>query len=245
VVRDVLQNHLLELVALVAADLPPPGSTDPVDRVALLKQVADASSSNVKLGQYVGYAAHVSADSQGKKTSTNTATAATVQLDIDSDRWRGVPFFLSAGKALDERAAYVRVQFKPSLLNSDPGAPCEVIFHLQGGSLGTATVVCSALPAPAFPEGWSHAYGENGGTVGTPVEKAPNPYNVLLRGVVEGRRDLFCGTGELYELWRVWTPMLADVEASGLVPEMLEVGKPWSTAAEMMARTLGRDDGEL
>jgi len=234
IVRDVLQNHLLELVALAMAELPPPGSAEPIDRLALLKHLKDASSAQLKLGQYEGYAAHVLADSKGKKASTNTATAATVRLEVDTSRWKGMPIFLSAGKALDERAAYVRVRFKPGHFEGGGSEPCDVLFHLQGGALGTATKVCSHLPVPKFPEGWERSYHEGGGSTGTPIEKAANPYNVLLRGVVDGRRDLFCGTDELYELWRVWTPMLAQVEDTGVKPQILPVGQPWKEAEEMM-----------
>ena len=241
VIRDVLQNHLLELVAFIAADLPESSSpAAPIDRLSLLKQVQEAKVKDTILGQYEGYAAHVLEDSGGKTNSTSVPTAATVRLFIDNDRWRDVPFTLSAGKGLDERAAYVRVRFRQEqgkYARDDADGPCDVLMHLQGGTLGTATVVCKHLPAPKAEPGWDVEYGLNGGTIFKPERKAPNPYFVLISGAIDGRRDLFCGTEELHELWRVWTPLLAAIDEGAIAPVVLSVGQKWSAAEKMMDTT--------
>jgi len=129
---------------------------------------------------------------------------------MKSSRWAGVPITMAHGKALDERVAFVRIKFKESSL---PG--CEVLFHIQGGDLGEFTHSCDALPRPVLPNGWSFVQRDGAvvTTMAKPTEKAPGPYYVLLAAAFEGDKSLFCGTEELMELWRVWTPVLKQIDA--------------------------------
>eukprot|EP00937_MAST-01D_sp_MAST-1D-sp2_P004070 g4070.t1 len=222
VIRDVLQNHLSEILAFVAGELPAGGGDGPVDRAGLLAQVLPAAASGVRVGAYEGYAQHVADDAGDGEAEGSPArlepTAAIAQLFVDSERWRGVPFTLSAGKGLDERVAAVRIRFKSGARGARVRDGCEVVMQLQGGAegykQGAFIDVCADLPAPRFPAGWRHSYKEEGGTVAIPESKAPNPYFVLVSGAIQGRRDLFVGTAELLELWRVWTPVLQQLEQS-------------------------------
>lgn len=144
VVRDVLQNHLTEMLALLTLDLP--ADHDPSDRelldakVALLRSVTKPTSRDAILGQYAAYDAHVREDrarwaKDGEiddAPNTRMPTYANVRLEIDNDRWRGVPFYLIAGKELDERRAYLRVVMKSDAPGIQ-GKQRQLLFNVQGG----------------------------------------------------------------------------------------------------------------
>ncbi|XP_064499763.1 glucose-6-phosphate 1-dehydrogenase, partial [Pseudopipra pipra] len=120
IIRDVMQNHLLQLLCLVAMEKP--ASTDPDDvrdeKVKVLKSISPVELPDVVLGQYVG-------DPEGPPEArkgyledptvppgSNTPTFAAAVLRVANERWDGVPFVLRCGKALNERKAEVRLQFR-------------------------------------------------------------------------------------------------------------------------------------
>uniref|UniRef100_A0A8C4Z7F6 Glucose-6-phosphate 1-dehydrogenase n=1 Tax=Gadus morhua TaxID=8049 RepID=A0A8C4Z7F6_GADMO len=116
---DVMQNHLLQMLSLVAMEKPASTSSDDVrdEKVKVLKCVAPVAMSDVVLGQYVG-----DPEGQGPASwlplttplcpqGSCTPTFATAVLYVRNERWDGVPFILRCGKALNERKAEVRLQF--------------------------------------------------------------------------------------------------------------------------------------
>lgn len=119
IIRDILQNHLLQVLTLMAMEPPttfvgPNASKGVRDaKVNVLNAIEPIRLEDVVLGQYEGYAD----DPTIENKETNTPTFATIRLFINTPRWHGVPFILKAGKALNERKAEMRVQFKDA-----PGA---------------------------------------------------------------------------------------------------------------------------
>jgi len=110
VVRDVIQNHLLQVFALLAMERPVSLAASDVrdEKNKVLRCVAPvAYPRDVVLGQYDGYA-----DEPGVRAGSRTPTFAACVLRVRNDRWAGVPFILKAGKSLDERKTEVRIQFK-------------------------------------------------------------------------------------------------------------------------------------
>src|SRR5690606_20232933 len=97
VFRDMLQNHLLQLLTLIAME--PPASFDPDlmrnEKVKLLKSVRPIEIFDTIAGQYEGYR-----DTEGVASHSHTPTYAAMKLRIDNWRWQGVPFYLRSGKAL-------------------------------------------------------------------------------------------------------------------------------------------------
>uniref|UniRef100_A0A8B9QE71 Glucose-6-phosphate 1-dehydrogenase n=1 Tax=Apteryx owenii TaxID=8824 RepID=A0A8B9QE71_APTOW len=120
IIRDVMQNHLLQMLCLVAMEKP--ASTDPDDvrdeKVKVLKSIAEVQLEDVVLGQYVG---NPQGEGEARKgylddatvpAGSTTATFAAAVLRVANERWDGVPFVLRCGKALNERKAEVRLQFR-------------------------------------------------------------------------------------------------------------------------------------
>ncbi|KFO55897.1 Glucose-6-phosphate 1-dehydrogenase, partial [Corvus brachyrhynchos] len=120
IIRDVMQNHLLQLLCLVAMEKP--ASTDPDDvrdeKVKVLKCISPVELQDVVLGQYVGNpegppeAQKGYLDDPTVPPGSTTPTFATAVLRVANERWDGVPFVLRCGKALNERKAEVRLQFR-------------------------------------------------------------------------------------------------------------------------------------
>ncbi len=107
--RDVVQNHLMQLLGLLAAEPPstPGGEGQRDKRVEVFRAIPPADPKHYVRGQYDGYR-----DVPGVKSGSQTETFVALKLEIDNWRWSGVPFFIRAGKSLAVRATEMRVIFK-------------------------------------------------------------------------------------------------------------------------------------
>lgn len=167
------------------------------------------------MGQYAGYHQHVAAERKVQEPHlvfTIVPTAAAVTLGSAHPRWEGVQFVLKAGKALDERTSYAKATLRaaPQAAASSGGGrrPCELLFNIQGGPLGTGIAwdveACAGLLDPGrvhVPLGWVRSdeparEGTEGLFVLRPAagEAAPNAYDVVVEEVMEGDRSMFLGT---------------------------------------------------
>ena len=123
IVRDVLQNHLLQLLTLVAMERPAGDTVDAVRnaKICVLETMDVIQQENVLLGQYNGYGMHVN------HVESTTPTYAMVACRVRTPRWNHVPFVMEAGKALNENVCEVRMQF-----HSSKNAPVnELVLRLQ------------------------------------------------------------------------------------------------------------------
>jgi len=205
-IRDVVQNHLLQVVACLAMEEPDSGSPDALRdaKGRLLKAIEPLRAADVVRGQFEGYRRepHVA------PTST-VETYAAVRLAIDSWRWAGVPFYIRTGKCLPVTCTEVLVQFKPpprSVFGEDlSGARSSnyVRFRL-GPDVGIAMGVRSKSPGEAF--------------AGGPVElvatqeaaEEMTPYERLLGDAMAGDATLFARQDSVEAQWRVVDPILGD-----------------------------------
>ncbi|RYY32449.1 hypothetical protein EON62_05345, partial [archaeon] len=117
IIRDVMQNHLVQVLSLVAMEVPVSLSADDVhdEKVKVLRCTAPISLDDVVVGQYGANAAGSKPgylDDPSVPKDSLTPTFATAVLHINNPRWRGVPFILKCGKALNDRKAEIRIQFK-------------------------------------------------------------------------------------------------------------------------------------
>ena len=206
-IRDVVQNHLLQVVTLVAME--PPVGVDAEalrdERVKVLKAMEPLDSSDVVRGQYRGYR-----QEQGVAPDSDVETFAAVRLEIESWRWAGVPFYLRAGKSLAASATEVVVEFKqpPRLLFGARGAPRPHPNHMRF-CLGPTEAVSFTLDVKALgdqlvsrPTDFSttpDAFGSG---------RAADPYERLLDDALEGDARRFAREDSVAEAWRVVEPVL-------------------------------------
>ena len=160
VIRDVMQNHLTELLALVAMDLP--GSRATINqilanKVAVLRSVNRLDESSVLIGQYHEYPAEAQIERKDTNYDTLTPTFAAGVLVVNTPRWRDVPFVVMSGKKLDEKASYVRVVFKPnnnvcieanSTVCADSGEPKQLVFYIASGDVNKPVMIFASNSLP-------------------------------------------------------------------------------------------------
>ena len=204
-IRDVLQNHLLQVVATVAMEAPRSGHPDALrsEKARLLEAIEPLDPTNVVRGQFTGYKNEpgVAADSQ-------VETYAAVRLHIDSARWAGVPFFIRTGKSLAVTATEVWVEFK---------APPRSVFgeRAQGRSVPSNHLRFRLGPDVAIGLGVrSKIPGE--AMVGQGVELLTargsgdelDAYARLLHDAMKGDGTLFASEDSVEAAWRVVEPIL-------------------------------------
>ncbi|XP_046560057.1 GDH/6PGL endoplasmic bifunctional protein-like [Haliotis rubra] len=222
VMRDVFQNHLTELLTILAMEIPQNSSSSvdiKVNKLRLLKQIEPAKMSATLLGQFSDYLKDAEKEQADLEKSKFTPTFAAVMLKVHSPRWDGVPFILAGGKKLDERSGYVRVVFKRNTVcvnNCRDKNLQQLIFYIGHGQLKTpAILVSKSIGQPVWPQGVSdqssvtvpsELFGQKSEDlfIGIP-HKDPAAYTVLIEDLYLGIKDNFIGTNHLLSLWDIWT----------------------------------------
>jgi glucose-6-phosphate 1-dehydrogenase len=202
--RDVVQNHLLQMLALVTMEPPSgPGADDLRDKKAeLLKAVRAADPKQCVRGQYEGYT-----DIPGVAKGSSTETFVALRLDIDNWRWAGVPIFLRAGKELPERLTEIRL-----LLRHTPALP----FLPSATRIEQNQIVLRIDPDPGLrlqlagrdDQTWRplHLDDRFAQDLGEPAE----PYERLLHTALTGDHQLFAREDGVEETWRIVQPLLDE-----------------------------------
>ncbi|MEE6485105.1 hypothetical protein FKM82_014176 [Ascaphus truei] len=236
VIRDVIQNHLTEILTYVAMEVPLNLSNSEVLRgkLELLGSLRNLEQSSTVIGQYLDYLPQVREElEKGTHFFSNTPTFAGVLAHIDNVRWEGVPFILTSGKALDERTGYVRVVFKDDAFcmqkeanRTSVRSPCkpkQIIFHIGHGDLGfPAILVSRGLFKPNLPtRQWQETselpslqlFGQplSDYYVYRPVQEK-DAYSLLISNIYFGRKNWFITTKSLLASWNFWTPLLESLD---------------------------------
>ncbi|XP_053281550.1 glucose-6-phosphate 1-dehydrogenase isoform X1 [Pleuronectes platessa] len=246
IIRDVMQNHLLQILCLVAMEKPASTSSDDVrdEKVKVLKCISPVSMSDVVLGQYVG-------DPEGEgdaklgylddptvpKGSTQ-ATFATVVLYVHNERWDGVPFILRCGKALNERKAEVRLQFTdvPGDIFGNQCHRNELVVRVQPNEAVYAKMM-SKKPGVYF----SPEETELDLTYKSRYKdvKLPDAYERLILDVFCGSQMHFVRSDELREAWRIFTPLLHHIDKEKPKPIPYKYGSRGPAEADDLAKRVG------
>jgi glucose-6-phosphate 1-dehydrogenase len=203
--RDVVANHLLQLLS--AAAMEPPTGRDPDTlkdaKSMLFRAVADADPAHYVRGQYQGYR-----EIDGVAPDSTTETYAALRLDIDSWRWAGVPFFIRTGKRLAVRQTELRLVFRhpPRVHFVDPNhrrpEPDQIVFRIDPGT-GIRMVLDAHRADKSGPNEVTLdvEFAEEGG-------EGDTPYEVLLRAALVGDSTHFTRQDNVEEMWRIVQPLL-------------------------------------
>ena len=207
--RDVVQNHLLQVLALVAME--PPRDTGPDAlwdaKIEVFRSIADADPADCVRGQYQGYD-----QVPGVATGSDTETYVSLRLEVRNDRWAGVPFFLRAGKELATRTTDVRLIFKqappqPFLQLPDEAGPNQLVLRIDPDPGMRLTMLSKAADGTGSREvHLDLAFAQELG-------KPPTPYERLLHDALTGDRSLFTREDAVEETWRILQPLLRQPPA--------------------------------
>ncbi len=202
--RDVVVNHLMQVVAAVAME--PPAGGDPKTlkdaMVGVFRAIPAAEPAHYVRGQYEGYL-----DVDGVAADSTTETFAALRLHIENWRWSGVPFFIRAGKELPVTQTEVRILFKhPPQLGftafHERTDPNQVIIRLDPAT--GVRIVLDARHADtmgAAPITFDVRFADFGG-------QPPTPYEVLLLAAMAGQDGRFTRQDQVEEEWRIMQPLL-------------------------------------
>ncbi|XP_055999939.1 glucose-6-phosphate 1-dehydrogenase-like isoform X1 [Ostrea edulis] len=220
IIRDVMQNHLLQILTLVAMEKPPSTAAEDIrnEKVKVLKSISPVELDNVVLGQYIGDPAGEGDQKIGylddptvPKGST-TPTFVTAVLKVMNERWDGVPFILRCGKALNERKAEVRIQFKDvpgDIFPSGEVKRNELVIRVQPDE---AVYLKMMTKSPGMTFGCEETELDLSYNNRYKDMKLPDAYERLILDVFTGSQIHFVRSDELYEAWRIFTPLLHRIE---------------------------------
>jgi glucose-6-phosphate 1-dehydrogenase len=201
--RDVVQNHLLQVLGLIASEPPSVADADGIrdKRVEVFRAIPPADPRHYVRGQYDGYLSV-----PGVSPGSQTETFAALRLEIDNWRWSGVPFFIRAGKELPERVTEVRIIFKPPpRLVFAPRTPPPDEFIVRIDPIpGADLVVQVKAPGPEPSLRTIDLSLIFSGELGDP----PEPYERLFGDVLRGEASLFVREDSEEETWRIVQPLL-------------------------------------
>jgi glucose-6-phosphate 1-dehydrogenase len=202
-VRDVVVNHLMQVVAATAME--PPAGGDPATlkdaMYAVFRSMADADPAHYVRGQYEGYRAI-----DGVAADSTTETYAALRLDIENWRWSGVPFFIRTGKDMPITQTEVRLIFKRSprlgFGLGGPPEPDQLVIKLDP-TTGVQMLLQAQRSGARKPEQihLDMEFAEEGG-------EGPTPYEVLLHAAMVGDAARFTRQDSIEEAWRVLQPLL-------------------------------------
>jgi len=201
-VRDVFQNHLLQILALLTMDAPDSKDGHAIDaaKVALLQAVRPLRAADVVLGQYRGYKAET-----GVAPDSRVETYVAARLAIENERWAGVPFFIRAGKSLTATVQEVQVTFKtpPEVVFdvASDGHPNELCFRLSP-DVGISLTTRVKTPGEAMVGQDAHL------ALQRSRRDDMAPYERLLGDALRGERSLFGSEAGVEAAWRIVEPIL-------------------------------------
>ena len=202
-IRDVVQNHLLQVMALLAMDAP--AGRDPealrAESLRLLRAVRPVAPAQVARGQFRGYR-----DEAGVAAGSQVETFAALRLHVDTWRWAGVPFYIRAGKRLPVTATEVMVRLEPAPLAvfDEPGEPGNHFRFRLAPEVLIAAGTRVKQPGEAM-------RGENVELVARDLgAHGELPYERLLGDAIRGDASLFTRDDSVEAAWRVVEPILAD-----------------------------------
>ncbi|KAI9243869.1 glucose-6-phosphate dehydrogenase [Sporodiniella umbellata] len=214
IIRDVIQNHLLQVLTLIAMERPISTDAEAIrdEKVKVLKCIQPVSIKNTLLGQYVGAEGKPGylEDETLKNKDSLTPTFASTVLYVNNERWDGVPFILKAGKALNEAKVEVRLQ-----------------FHRVAGSLFSSAarneLVIRIQPKEAVYMKFNNKQpGLSYETIQTDLDLTyherytdlaiPDAYESLILDVLRNDHSNFVRDDELTAAWKIFTPLLHKID---------------------------------
>ncbi|PKA56919.1 Glucose-6-phosphate 1-dehydrogenase, chloroplastic [Apostasia shenzhenica] len=256
VIRDIMQNHLLQILALFSMETPVSLDAEDIrnEKVKVLRSMRPLQLENIVVGQYkshtkggVAYPAYVDDKTVAKGSLTPTFAAAA--LFIDNARWDGVPFLMKAGKALHTRGTEIRVQFRHvpgNLYKRNFGTDLdrstnELVIRVQPDE-AIYLKINNKIPGLGMRLDRSNLHLHYAARYSKEI---PDAYERLLLDAIEGERRLFIRSDELDAAWVLFTPLLRELEDKKIAPELYPYGSRGPVGAHYLAAKYNVRWGDL
>jgi glucose-6-phosphate 1-dehydrogenase len=203
--RDVVVNHLMQILALAAMEPPSSGDAEHVKdaKAALFRAIPPADPKFYVRGQYNGYR-----DIEGVRANSATETYCAMRLQINNWRWHGVPFYIRAGKRMPVKQTELRLIFRDpppmAFLPQDTRPPTtnQIVVKIDPAT-GLRMTLDAKRADASVPEdvNLDVEFAEAGG-------EGPTPYEVLLQDAIRGDSTHFTRQDSVEETWRIIQPLL-------------------------------------
>lgn len=244
--RDMVQNHLMQLLCLIAMEPPARFEPDSVrdEKLKVIRALDPVDYHHIVRGQYgadasqPGYRVHV----EDERSTTESFVA--LKCHISNWRWAGTPFYLRTGKKLKARASEIAVVFKDaphSIFGPDAGTHRNVLAIRLQPNEGMTLDVTIKEPGPggmrlkdvALDMSFAEALGAD-------AEDVPDAYERLIMDVIRGNQTLFMRGDEVEAAWNWTDPIIAGWNRRGEVPKPYEPGSSGPEDALMLMHRDGR-----
>ncbi|XP_071712999.1 glucose-6-phosphate 1-dehydrogenase 6, cytoplasmic-like [Rutidosis leptorrhynchoides] len=236
IIRDILQNHLLQVLCLVAMEKPVSLKPEHIrdEKVKVLQSILPIKDEEVVIGQYEGYR-----DDPTVPNDSNTPTFATMVLRIHNERWEGVPFILKAGKSMNSKKAEIRVQFKDvpgDIFKCKSKGRNEFVIRLQPSEAiyMKLTVKEPGLEMKTTQSELDLSYRQRYQDV-----IIPEAYERLILDTIRGDQQHFVRRDELKVAWEIFTPLLHKIDNSEVKSLPYKPGSRGPEEADKLAEKVG------
>ncbi len=235
VLRDMFQNHLLQLLMVTAMEAPVRYAADPVrdEKVKVLQAIRQLKPHDVHeetlRGQYRGYR-----QEEGVAPESQTATFAAIKLSVDNWRWQGVPFYLRSGKAMSCRTTQIVIQFR---------SPPHMVFNSESRLCQANRLVIQIQPGEGIQLHFQTKVPDEGMKLRlTDLDfdyrrefncALPEAYERLLLDVFQGDASLFARSDEVEAAWSIMDPILAAWNTDAAPPLHVYEAGGWGPEESM------------
>jgi len=250
IIRDVMQNHLIQVLALLTMQQPESLSSDAIrsSKAKVLKSVKPLKTEDLVIGQYgKGKDEPAYVEDPTVEKGTVTPTFAIAVLELDTEQWKGTKFVLKCGKGLDERKAEVRIQFAQAansnnnkqLFSENNSFVNELVLQIQPKeSIGMNVVIKRpGLHTDSIQTKLTLSYKDDlEGGMGSGL---PDAYEKLILDVVKGDHGLFVRSDELIAAWEIFDKVLNELEDKKVKPVQYDFGSSGPKEADELLKRAG------
>ena len=244
--RDMVQNHLMQLLCLIAME--PPAHFDPDmvrdEKLKVIRALQPVAPADIVRGQYAADDDAPSYRTEAEAPDSRTESFVAMKIDIANWRWNGTPFYLRTGKRMKARVSEIVVRFKEpphSIFDEDAGNNAnEMTIRLQPDE-GMDLRVTIKEPGPGgmrlteVPLDMTFA-----DALGPEADDAPDAYERLIMDVIRGNQTLFMRGDEVEAAWAWTDPLIAAWDERDQEPETYEPGSAGPEEAMMLLHRDGR-----
>lgn len=244
--RDMIQNHLMQLFCLIAME--PPSRFDPDavrdEKLKVIRALEPVDRQDIVRGQYRAQDQEPSYQDEAGDPDSHTECFVAMKCHISNWRWSGTPFYLRTGKKLNARASEIAVVFKDaphSIFGQDVGQHCNTLAIRLQPDEGITLKVTIKEPGPGgmrlmdVPLDMTFAE-----ALGDSIQEAPDAYERLIMDVMRGNQTLFMRGDEVEAAWAWTDPIIAAWKKRGDTPKPYDVGSSGPEDAQMLMHRDGR-----
>jgi len=244
--RDMVQNHMMQLLCLIALEPPARFAPDAVrdEKLKVIRALDPVAPAQVVRGQYDGCGPRPGYRNQVGQRDTTTESFVALKAHISNWRWAGTPFYLRTGKRLRDRASEIAVVFKDaphSIFGAEAGRHCNILSIRLQPNEGIELGVTIKEPGPGgmrlidVPLDMTFAE-----ALGPEEADFPDAYERLIMDVIRGNQTLFMRGDEVEAAWAWTDPIIAGWQAAGDTPLPYATGSSGPEAALMLMQRDGR-----